>query len=408
MPNGLMIVIKQTYRNHFKSRGYWLLVLSPIIFASVIAAIVFGITKMQGNTTPNVAIVGNPAVRQVMIKSEKSLDLKVSRITTQAQANKALDKQTLDGVLTFNANGATLTTQPKSNKINQEAISSVLGNLARTQKAAQYGLTPEQTQALIQPYQLKSVVKKADNRTTNGDNSSMANYGIAVAIGVITMVVVMWYTSMIATEIANEKSSRIMETLLAATSSNIQYFGKIIGIFALTLTHMLLYLVAGIIAYIIFKNNATVAEIAHNFSGITVGFTVYAVCFILVAVALYLVLTAIIASLVNDNSQVQQAVGPVTVLAMIGYFFSYFMTNMPNNIVIKILSYVPFISQSMMPVRLVTKVESWPAAIVALALSAIALVLLAWFGRGIYAKNVLSYSDDKIMAQLIRNIKHRD
>ncbi|MFG6673619.1 ABC transporter permease [Leuconostoc lactis] len=408
MPNGLMIVIKQTYRNHFKSRGYWLLVLSPIIFASIIAAIVFGITKMQGNTTPNVAIVGNPAVRQVMIKSEKSLDLKVSRITTQAQANKALDKQTLDGVLTFNATGATLTTQPKSNKINQEAISSVLGNLARTQKAAQYGLTPEQTQALIQPYQLKSVVKQADNRTTNGDNSSMANYGIAVAIGVITMVVVMWYTSMIATEIANEKSSRIMETLLAATSSNIQYFGKIIGIFALTLTHMLLYLVAGIIAYLIFKNNAAVAEIAHNFSGITVGFTVYAVCFILVAVALYLVLTAIIASLVNDNSQVQQAVGPVTVLAMIGYFFSYFMTNMPNNIVIKILSYVPFISQSMMPVRLVTKVESWPAAIVALALSAIALVLLAWFGRGIYAKNVLSYSDDKIMAQLIRNIKHHD
>ena len=408
MPNGLMIVIKQTYRNHFKSRGYWLLVLSPIIFASIIAAIVSGITKMQGNTTPNVAVIGNPAVRQVMIKSEKSLDLKVSRITTQAQANKALDKQTLDGVLTFNANGATLTTQPKSNKINQEAISSVLGNLARTQKAAQYGLTPEQTQALIQPYQLKSVVKQADNRTTNGDNSSMANYGIAVAIGVITMVVVMWYTSMIATEIANEKSSRIMETLLAATSSNIQYFGKIIGIFALTLTHMLLYLVAGIIAYLIFKNNAAVAEIAHNFSGITVGFTVYAVCFILVAVALYLVLTAIIASLVNDNSQVQQAVGPVTVLAMIGYFFSYFMTNMPNNIVIKILSYVPFISQSMMPVRLVTKVESWPAAIVALALSAIALVLLAWFGRGIYAKNVLSYSDDKIMAQLIRNIKHHD
>lgn len=408
MPNGLMIVIKQTYRNHFKSRGYWLLVLSPIIFAGIIAAIVFGITKMQGNTTPNVAIVGNSAVRQVMIKSEKSLDLKVSRITTQAQANKALDKQTLDGVLTFNPNGATLTTQPKSNKINQEAISSVLGNLARTQKAAQYGLTPEQTQALIQPYQLKSVVKQADNRTTNGDNSSMANYGIAVAIGVITIVVVMWYTSMIATEIANEKSSRIMETLLAATSSNIQYFGKIIGIFALTLTHMLLYLVAGIIAYIIFKNNAAVAEIAHNFSGITVGFTVYAVCFILVAVVLYLVLTAIIASLVNDNSQVQQAVGPVTVLAMIGYFFSYFMTNMPNNIVIKILSYVPFISQSMMPVRLVTKVESWPAAIVALALSAISLVLLAWFGRGIYAKNVLSYSDDKIMAQLIRNIKHHD
>lgn len=408
MPKGLMIVIKQTYRNHFKSRGYWLLVLSPLIFTGIIAAITFGVTKMQGNTTPNVAVVGNPAVRQVMMKSEKGLDLKVSTITSAAAATKALDKQTLDGMLTFDTHGATLTTQPKSNKINQEAISSILGNLARTQKAAQYGLTPEQTQALVQPYQLKAVVKQADNRTTNGDNSSMSNYGMAVAIGVITLAVVMWYTSMIATEIANEKSSRIMETLLAATSSNIQYFGKIIGIFALALTHMILYLAAGILAYIIFKNNAVVTGIAHNFSGITVGFTVYAVCFILVAVALYLVLTAIIASLVNDNSQVQQAVGPVTLLAMIGYFFSYFMTNMPNNIAIKILSYVPFISQSMMPVRLVTKVETWPAGIIALLIAIITLLILAWFGRRIYAKNVLSYSDDKIMSQLIKNIKRRD
>ena len=121
--------------------------------------------------------------------------------------------------------------------------------------------------------------------------------------------------------------------------------------------------------------------------------------------ALYLVLTSLIASLINDNAQVQQAIQPITFLAMVGYMFSFVMTNMPNNIAIKILSYVPFISQSMMPVRLVTKVETWPAAIISLVISFIAMILLAWFGQNIYAKNVLSYSDDKIMSQLFKNLK---
>jgi len=88
--------------------------------------------------------------------------------------------------------------------------------------------------------------------------------------------------------------------------------------------------------------------------------------------------------------------------------FSFIMTNMPNNLAIKVLSYVPFISQSMMPVRLVTKVETWPAAIISLLIAVVAMISLAWMGQSIYAKNVLSYSDDKIMSQLIKNIKNKN
>lgn len=407
MNNGLAIVIKQTYRTHFKSRGYWLLVLSPIIFAVVIGGIIFGITQMQGNTTPTVAVIGDPQVRKVFKADEKSLDIKISKITDNKAANKALTATDIDGVLTIDADNATLTTQPKSNTINKEAIISVLGNLSRSQKASAYGLTTEQTQALIKPFNLKSVVQQTDSQSTDGDNSDMANYGIAVAIGIVTLTIVMWYASMIATEIANEKSSRIMETLLAATSASIQYFGKMIGIFALAVTHLIIYIIAGTIGYFFLQNNALLSGIKQTFSNVTIGFAIYAVLFILVAVALYLVLTAMIASLINDNAQVQQAVQPITILAMIGYMFSFVMTNMPNNIVIKVVSYVPFISQSMMPVRLVTKVETWPAAIVALIISLVSVIALAWFGKRIYAKNVLSYSDDKIMSQLIKNIKDR-
>lgn len=395
----LNIVIKDTLRANFKSRGYWILVLSPLIFVAVIGGVAFGVTQLQGNTTPTVAVIGQASERATFVQSAKNLDMKISKITNEKQADKALKSENLDGVLTLKSDSATLTTQPKSEQVPKDDIATILNQLSQAKKATQYGLTAAQTADFMKPVNFKTVVKQA-NQSESGANTEGANYAIAVAIGVITMFVVMWYTSMIANAIANEKSSRIMEILLAATSARIQYFGKLIGVFLLALTHMLIYLIAGFATVIFLKDNVFVKMITSNLNGVTTGFMLYALAFILIAVALYLVLTAMIASLINDNAQVQQAVQPISFLAMIGYMFSYFMTFMPNNIAIRALSYVPFVSQSMMPVRLVTHVEGWPTALISLGISFIALILLAWFGQGIYAKNVLSYSDEPIMKQI--------
>ncbi|MCT4387098.1 ABC transporter permease [Leuconostoc pseudomesenteroides] len=395
----LNIVIKDTLRANFKSRGYWILVLSPLIFVAVIGGVAFGVTQLQGNTTPTVAVIGQASERATFVQSAKNLDMKISKITNEKQADKALKSEKLDGVLTLKSDSATLTTQPKSEQVPKDDIATILNQLSQAKKATQYGLTAAQTADFMKPVNFKTVVKQA-NQSESGANTEGANYAIAVAIGVITMFVVMWYTSMIANAIANEKSSRIMEILLAATSARIQYFGKLIGVFILALTHMLIYLIAGFATVIFLKDNVFVKMITSNLNGVTTGFMLYALAFILIAVALYLVLTAMIASLINDNAQVQQAVQPISFLAMIGYMFSYFMTFMPNNIAIRALSYVPFVSQSMMPVRLVTHVEGWPTALISLGISFIALILLAWFGQGIYAKNVLSYSDEPIMKQI--------
>ncbi|MDI6667429.1 ABC transporter permease [Leuconostoc falkenbergense] len=395
----LNIVIKDTLRANFKSRGYWILVLSPLIFVAVIGGVAFGVTQLQGNTTPTVAVIGQASERATFVQSAKNLDMEISKITNEKQADKALKSEKLDGVLTLKSDSATLTTQPKSEQVPKDDIATILNQLSQAKKATQYGLTAAQTADFMKPVNFKTIVQQA-NQSESGANTEGANYAIAVAIGVITMIVVMWYTSMIANAMANEKSSRIMEILLAATSARIQYFGKLIGVFLLALTHMLIYLIAGFATVIFLKDNVFVKMITSNLNGVTTGFMLYALAFILIAVALYLVLTAMVASLINDNAQVQQAIQPISFLAMIGYMFSYFMTFMPNNIAIRALSYVPFVSQSMMPVRLVTHVEGWPTALTSLGISFVALILLAWFGQGIYAKNVLSYSDEPIMKQI--------
>ena len=90
---------------------------------------------------------------------------------------------------------------------------------------------------------------------------------------------------------------------------------------------------------------------------------------------------------------------------MIGYVASFMSASMPSNIVLKVLAMVPFISPSLMPSRLAIEYASTTEAIIALVLQLVALVLVAKFGEKIYARNVLSYSDEKVFKQFIHNLK---
>ena len=210
---------------------------------------------------------------------------------------------------------------------------------------------------------------------------------------------------MMAQEVANEKSSRIMEILLAATSAKIQYYGKIIGVSLLVVTHLLIYVVLAGVASIVLKDNKVVENGLKLFSGVDIGFLIITVLMVMLGVISYLVLTAIIASIVNDQSQVQQVVQPIIYLSMIGYVASFMSASMPSNIVLKVLAMVPFISPSLMPSRLAIEYASTTEAIIALVLQLVALVLVAKFGEKIYARNVLSYSDEKVFKQFIHNLK---
>ena len=141
------------------------------------------------------------------------------------------------------------------------------------------------------------------------------------------------------------------------------------------------------------------------FDGVDISFLVIAAIMLILGVISYLVLTAIIASIVNDQSQVQQAVQPIIYLSMIGYAASFASSSMPTNIVIKVLSFLPFVSPSLMPSRLAIQYASITDAIIAGVLQLLALILIAKFGEKVYAKNVLSYSDEKVFKQFMRNLK---
>lgn len=406
MKNAWLIVAKQTYRVRIKSLSYWMLVLSPLLLVAFSIGLgLFFASASSSSDKATLAIVEQPQLTQAL-KQSKALDVKLKDISTVTKAKNQLKAEDIDGYLVKTNNDYQLVTSATgSTTINQATLKTILTQFKMAATAQALNISAEKLQALTAPVELK--VQELNQHDATSDSNQGANSTLSIGIGVLFFVILLFYVQIIAQEIANEKSSRIMEILLAATSAASQFYGKIVGVFALAVTQMLLYVIFGGGALVIFGNNSIVRSARTIFSNVSWSFAVVTIIMLLLAIGMYLTLAAIIASLVNDQSQVQQAVQPVTYLAMIGYILSFIIAQAPHNLIINIASYVPFISQTLIPSRLALNFTGMPQALIAIAIQIIVVILMLKFGLKIYARNVLEYSDESIYKQLRQLIRRK-
>ncbi|TGY23807.1 ABC transporter permease, partial [Enterococcus faecalis] len=76
----------------------------------------------------------------------------------------------------------------------------------------------------------------------------------------------------------------------------------------------------------------------------------------------------------------------------------------PQNIVVKVTSFIPLISSYIMPVRLATETASTMEAIVSLVILAVFGIILTIFSARLYKSNVLVYSEGGMIQSLKQSI----
>lgn len=397
------MVAKRTYLNRLKSFSFWALIIGPLM----VPIIAIGINYMGNKTSnPKLAVVGQPEIAQ-FLKTSKSSELKIYNVNDKSVAQKRLNNEKIDGFLTESDGKFTLfSTSKNEGKFDQSILKSELTQYQIVSRAAEMHLSSTEVAALLSPSQLTTKMQSAnghqlDSRQTN------ANVVLSIVAVVGIFIFLTLYVGVISQEIANEKSNRIMEILLAATSSRVQYYGKILGVVLLAVTHIAIYAVSGTILYLVFKTNSLVKSITSLLTGLNVAFAIYIAVMSFIAVVGFLVLASIVASLVNDQSQAQQATQPVIYLGMIGYIASFVLSTDPSNLVLQVMSFIPFISPTMMTARYANQSVGLQEAMVALLLQIVAVVLVMWFGEKIYARNVLSYNDGNLIKQLFKNLRGR-
>lgn len=403
MNQQMWLVAKNVYRNRIKTAGFWALVIVPLLVP--IIALLIGWMVGSSQTTTKLAVVRAPALAQVLGKS-KTLDVKTSEVKNKAQARTKLEAGKIDGFLSVADGKYTLTATSKtSGKFDQSLLQSALTEIAISDRSTKLGLTQSELTNLLSPASLATATISTSGHVVN-DAEQGANQAIAIVTALIVMLFCSLYVGVTAQEISNEKSNRIMEILLAATSSTTQYYGKIIGVMLLALTQIAIYITGFGAAFVFFKNNSFVVSLTSMFGGeVDLSFLFYALGMVIFAIIGYVFIAAIVASLINDQSQVQQATSPIMYISLIGYLGAIVSAANPSNLPLKILSFIPFISPTLMSSRYAIQISSTQEALAALVLQGLAVIFLAKFGERIYARNVLSYSNERILKQLVANLR---
>ncbi|WP_170006632.1 ABC transporter permease [Bacillus fonticola] len=283
-------------------------------------------------------------------------------------------------------------------------VETSLQEIKRVFTAQQLDLTAEEVASLNEPVSVERVALEEGAKSEEELNETE---GIVYVILFVMYMVVIIYGSMIATEVATEKSSRVMEILVSSVPPVQQMFGKIIGIVLVMITQLGSVLLVG---YLTMTQALAASQREMIFdmiglSGANAVTLTYGIVFLVLGVLLYATLAAFLGSIVSRSEDVQQAIAPMIYIIMIGFFLAIFGLNDPSMPVITVASYIPFFTPLLMFLRV--GMLSIPAWEVALGISVLvaSIGLLAYFGGRVYKGGVFMYGKTNSWKDIFRAFK---
>ncbi len=226
----------------------------------------------------------------------------------------------------------------------------------------------------------------------------IADTAVIVALEMFLLLALMFYGTWIAQSVVEEKSSRMIEIILAAASPFQLLAGKVLGVSAAAFLQFGAVLIAagvallaqGQVAALVFSDPAGV----HLPSGLTLSILLAFAAFFVLGFLLYAVLFAAAGSLVSRQEDVSQMIAPMTLVVCGAYLIALYASLGAIDIHaawVVGLSWVPFVAPYLMLARLSSAAVDPPEVAVAVLVLALTIVLMTWVAARIYAAGVLLY-----------------
>jgi ABC-2 type transport system permease protein len=214
---------------------------------------------------------------------------------------------------------------------------------------------------------------------------------------VLIFITLLTYGMWVATSVASEKSSRVMELLVGAATPHQLLVGKVTGVGSAGLTQYAIILVPAIAVLLLQEQIGRAllglpADTAGTaLAGLSATLLVAYGVFFLLGFALYAFLYAAAGSLVSRLEDVQQLALPMGLLSMAGYLVTVLSLSAADSDWLVAFSFIPFFSPFAMLARLIVgQVAPWEVAL-SIAILVGSVVVVAWLAARVYRVGVLLY-----------------
>ena len=362
------------------------MVISPFLFIGLSG----GIAYLQGSSmakNDKVAVVTTvPSVAEGL-KNVNGVNFDYK---DEASAKEAIKDEKLKGYLTIDQEDSVLKAVYHGETSLEIAIklgvTSKLNELQDQLNRSTASLSQEQEKRLAQTIQFTEKIDEAK------ENKKFIQTMAAGALGFFLYMILITYAGVTAQEVASEKGTKIMEVVFSSIRASHYFYARMMALFLVILTHIGIYIVGGLAAILLFKDLPFLAQ-SGVLDHLGDAFSLNTLFFILVSLFMYVVLAAFLGSMVSRPEDSGKALSPLMILIMGGFFGVTALGAAGDNLILKIGSYIPFISTFFMPFRTINGYAGGVEAWISLAITVIFAVVATGFIGRMYASLVLQTDD---------------
>jgi ABC-2 type transport system permease protein len=284
-------------------------------------------------------------------------------------------KATLDVALRLDTGSATVEFYQTVSPTLAAILRAVVQQVHQRDVLIQGGVPASVAAAAQQPEPISTV-------TLQPAPSGVAGRSIAaLAAGILLYVSVGLFGSAVASGVAQEKTTRTAEVLLAAVTPSDLMTGKVVGIGLVGFAQMAVTIGAALIANAVVQSSSVPSEVWVLLPAIllwfVLGYTLYAFGY------------AAAGAMVARQEEVQSVSAPFSVFLVGGYLLTYASIASPDALWVKIVSYIPPLMPVLMPARLALgHVAIWEMPLAVLIMLA-SIYGMARFAGRIYATSLV-------------------
>ena len=362
------------------------MVISPFLFIGLSG----GIGYLQGSSmakNSKIAVVTTVPSVEDGLKGTNGINFDYK---DEASAQAAIKDEKIKGYLTIDQEDSVIkavyhgeTSLETGIKL---AVTNKLNELQGQLNRSAANLSQEQEKRLSQTVDFTEKIDESK------ENKKIVQTIAAAGLGFFLYMILITYASVTAQEVASEKGTKIMEVVFSSIRASHYFYARMLALLLVILTHIGIYVVGGLAAILLFKDIPILAQ-SGILNHLGEAFSLNTLLFVLVSLFMYVVLAAFLGSMVSRPEDSGKALSPLMILIIAGFVGVTSLGAAGDNLVLKIGSYIPFISTFFMPFRAINGYASGLEAWISLAITVIfAVTATAFIGR-MYASLVLQTDD---------------
>ena len=405
----IFTVMKFTINDMIKRKSF---IISTLI---ILILIVIGfnvpnlIKKFNGDNTGNkLLIIDSKNVFEGTLENLKQMDLGYEFEVTNEDLKfedvkrKIEDKEIKEAIIINSENekikisyiveNTTMMNEIPEGCIN--ALTSIYSSL----KISKLGLTEEQLQSITPNFEFD--LKQTEEKSANGNVFAM------MMMSIVLFYAIYFCAYQVSSSITTEKTSKIIETLVTSTSPKTIVLGKTIGIGTVGLAQMILIVAIALISAKTFLEPGLLDSIL-DMSNITPYLGIMTAIYFILGYLAYALLYALTGSTVSKPEDIQSANSPVSILAVIGFYLSYFTMMNPTSKLNVFASLFPISSPFCMPFRIMMGLANTTDVIMSIAILIATIIAIANIAIKIYSNAILNYGTKMGIKDIIKMYKDK-